>query len=281
MNNSFFSPSRFARLAAYDLKTKYKTYLIAVVAAFVGFTIINYLFLDADEAEIVSRTLNHLTYSHSLASFTVCLTAFFVCAGFSFPALSSKKSAMGYILLPASTFEKYLLEFLIKIVIAFGVFLLVYYLAANLSASIAEPIFNNRNADFLELKHARIDLQPFTFRFVYKNTYITTVQSGSAYVDTIDKVSVMGTFFVGSILLFLFNIRLFFKRFSLIKTVIAGFFVYYLFFQLMSLLGIAFTGDKNTAYDFKFFYPYYDYLFIFTIITLIVLGYYKLKEKRL
>jgi hypothetical protein len=277
--NQTFNIKRFARLAAYDLQTKYKTYLITLLAVFIGFFILNLLSDDlifdgrwkAEEAIKNNDFRNWLDYQ---GAFVFCLMSFFVYVGLSFPAMSSKKQTMNYIMLPASAFEKYLLEILFRIIIAFGVFLLFFYVTANFATGIKEIVLNEKYADWVIKYQHKIDLQPFTYGVIYDNIY--------KWSDgTIDKVSVMGTYFFAAVLLFLFSIRLFFKRFAFIKTVVAVSTILFLLFHISGLLSAGIAGNKDIAYEFKTYYLYYDYLAIFACVTLLLLGYYKLKEKRL
>jgi hypothetical protein len=59
-----------------------------------------------------------------------------LCAGTAFPGLRTKEKAQGYLLLPASTFEKFLMEFLTRIILFMLIVPAVYWVVGNLEGNL-------------------------------------------------------------------------------------------------------------------------------------------------
>jgi hypothetical protein len=179
--------------------------------------------------------------------------------GDAFNGLNSKTKTANYLLLPASTFEKILSQFLIRFVLGGCLFLLLFWVDAYLvRATIAHKEI---------IKH---DIVPFHYSML------------SEWVgDGFMLFSVMLSVSIGT---FLFAVRLFFRRFALIKTIITGFVLYFLILCFLALFSyislpaeVHIVGTLWPIYNiqsFAYCIAYAAWLF------LLPLAYFKLKEKQ-
>ena len=282
--NQFFNIKRFTRLAAYDVRINYKKYLIAVAIGFVGIFVITYyvsltsgdhfreilydkngnrLFKYFQDALLAATQDIHFT-TYGIRELGYNFLLFFsIFVGLSFPALSGRKSAMNYLLLPASVFEKYLLEFIIRMIIGFGLFLLIFYFAANLALGTYEVYLNLKYAYLLGSNHIYVGA------FSYKSWISTVYFDGK---PTIDPVAIEITFMMVAMYISAFAVRLFFKRFAFFKTAVA---------VIGSVLLLGFGTYELIN---KGILPYSRlYLIIFFPLAAVIcvfLSYYKLKRRR-
>jgi hypothetical protein len=284
--NQFFNITRFSRLAMYDARINYKKYLIAAAIAFVGICIVsyflsityyanNFLILHNSrnwEDVVVVATIN-VEHFHSASEimnfvFAFSLTAFLpIFLLLSFPALSSKKSTMNYLLLPASVFEKYFLEFLIRIVVGFGLFLLLFFLASNLVINVIELQMNARFADLVERFQTNIQIDAFSFE---NTTLVATSPKNDTIISALTRFMIIA---YTSVFLCMFSVRTFFNRFSFVKTgavILTGSF---LFLHLFAEIVDGNELSENIIWNFNI-------AFILIAVICLILGYYTLKRKR-
>lgn len=261
----YFDPNRFYNAFKHDLMLNLRSYVSFGVGLFLGLIFIDFLFIQN-----AGRTFTEHNY-RLLFYFTFLITSVLV-IGTSFPLLRNKKSIVHYLILPASTFEKFLIEFILRIVLFIPFFLVLFWLDFKLAGAIYN-LFEWSNA-------TRIDsftiLEPFDIL---------------PFNTTLDIVAFIGFFL--TLATFLFAGASYFRKYAVYKTllsftVIVGSFI---------VLFIAFT---------KIFYPESMYastsiyvetyriseylnnaqLFFYTIaiaasLFLLPLAYFKLKEKQL
>ena len=279
--NQIFNITRFSRLAMYDARTNYKKYLIAVAIGFVGIFLLTIFFFSVaistetwtDGSTFESRLIQdnfQVTGAPAGITFLFCLTAFFpIFLLLSFPALSGKKSTMNYLLLPASVFEKYLLEFFIRVVLGFIALLLIFYSMAYLATIIYEAHLNFRFADIVERHQHSIYIERGTL-----NANFIEIQSDSDAIIVAMK-RFMVIFWI-TICLCMFSVRTFFNRFSFVKT---GAIIYagtFFFIYLLATIGIgsAYKHSETVLWI-------ANSALILTAIVCLILGYYNLKRKRI
>lgn len=264
--NNLFSMSRFWLLLNYDIRLNYKKYLLSILGAFlIGFLI---LYLNMPKSQYA-----HDFHPSNYASlFLVCLIGLAVFLGTSFPAFSSKTDSTNFIMLPCSTFEKYMSQILIRIVIGTALLFGIFYIDALLARSAALhmlsrfnnnaeiPIFHFSDLFYSFKKNDRLILYGMVLFFISAGTY-------------------------------LFSIRLFFNKLALVKTslsLVALIFSIFLLIVVMSHLFHPETQGMNvTIHEYKVFRQLANVeVYFLTIIStpwlfLLPLGYFKLKEKQL
>ena len=277
--NQIFNITRFSRLAMYDARTNYKKYLIAVAIGFVGIFLLTYL-LSVFAASLWGNDyfegllIQHNFHTGNTAGgvFLIFLLIFYpILLLLSFPALSGKKSTMNYLLLPASAFEKYLLEFFIRIVVAFGLFLLIFYLMANLALVAYESYLNIKFADIVAKHGHRISVERFSL-------HAGTIAVFPGATESLE-IALRSMLFIAwaTIGLCMFSVRTFFSRFAFAKTLAVIIGAQMVFTFLFLSIGRALNMDEPTA---PFIWSINSFLIATTVVCLI-LGYYNLKRKRI
>ena len=122
--NKYFSPGRFVRLLRNDWLINQKTYLITPVA--IGIAIYAFLLF-------IMITSKHVTIGQYTVLFGVYLMMVGAVVGTAFPGLHNRVKACNYLITPGSTLEKYVVQFMIRIVIFFPVALGIFWVSAHLA----------------------------------------------------------------------------------------------------------------------------------------------------
>ncbi|MDR1683154.1 MAG: hypothetical protein LBS25_07190 [Candidatus Symbiothrix sp.] len=265
--NSFFSINRFGRFLSAYMQLNYKRYLYIIAGAFIAFYAWFLFFMN--------NTLHHfdVQYSFYMSCLSMGALALGAFVGSAFPEWSDKIKTGNYLLLPASTFEKALSQFLIYIVGGILFFCVIFYVDAHLAR----------------------------WTLMHTERYI----SGEHTIDALNGVMLSKIYqsdepwslilwIIFSIACLLFSIRLFFSRFGLVKTVIAVGAILFLFFFCLTFSSFLFYADENTVFrllDLKT--PVHNVhkgwdnvailFFVFfgaTTFLSLCLAYFKLKEKQ-
>jgi len=191
-SNHFFQSGRFFKLLSYDLLIHHKRYLSVLASA----TIILLFML------VISMTSHemHFGMRNYQGSLFLCLIAGGLFVSSSFPYLNSEKGTCHYLLLPASAFEKFLVEFVIRFVFFIPVALCLYWITTNLARLIAQPICLMQGYDSI--------IDSFTYKPLFKDA----TDPSSLFIG-------LGIFSLGT---FMFSARLFFKRFAVMKSLLSG-----------------------------------------------------------
>jgi hypothetical protein len=127
--NNIFSFSRFIQLCKQSLIINKKIIAITI-AGFSGFV---FLFL------ILIQIKNYAMWNNSSCMVTFVVLFFLsgaVYSSLSFPAFRTKEKSISYLLLPASAAEKFLFEFLSRIVLFIFLMPLAFWLIANIEGTI-------------------------------------------------------------------------------------------------------------------------------------------------
>lgn len=268
--NQFFSISRFWLLLRNDMMMNYKRYLMNIGGAFVVCFIIIYMTLPTKP--------NYVDYSaRSYASpFLIMLFGLGGFIGMAFPFLNEKRQLSVYLLTPASTFEKYLSQFLIRFIGGIVIFLLIFHIDAIIARQAAL-------AALAKYEHAPT-IAKYSFIHLFDVKY--SLSSGYRYGQIINEISSLLA--VG---IFLFSIRVFFNKNGLIKTLLAGTVVFFAILLLFVALSHIFYPetigmDIHLSYykvndTFRNIELWITALACATPIFLLPLGYFKLKEKQL
>lgn len=262
-SNSFFSFSRFLHLMQNDFLLNYKKYLFTVVGALIVGYIILYMQMPTRE---FSPDFNVWNYSQI---FLMCLLGLGAFIGMSFPAFSSKTSSMSYLLLPSSNFEKFMSQFLIRIVFGTGLFFIIFWIDARLARTTALAVLS-------QFEHIPT-IKPFEFSNIFYN--IDPLIERAALICCMVSI---GTY--------IYSVRLFFKKLALVKTVISmTVAVVFIILLFIALSHVFYPGNygwevKLNTYEIYKHYGNWD-IWIFSIFLLswiffLPLGYFKLKEKQ-
>lgn len=263
-NQSFFSITRFYTLLRNDLLLNAKQYLVSVTAGFILMAIIIYMVMST-MTPITSFSAQGYMYA-----FSICLLALGAFIGSAFPAVSNKRSLSVYLLTPASVFEKFLVQFTIRILLGALVFLVIFYIDAYFIRSIV--LEGNIR------KGINTDISYFSLNELFLLTH-----------RVLDRISFV--FMIVSFASYLFSVRLFFQKIGLIKTVatipIPILFIVAFLVVLSHIFTPTTIGIDINVYDY-----YIDkniqntQLWIYTLISipwlfLLPMGFFKLKEKQL
>lgn len=267
-SNSFFSFNRFGLLLKNDLLLNYKQYLLTIVAAFIVGYFVVYSHLPWKEyfEDYIIQKFYH--------AFIYCLMGFGAFIGLSFPGLNSKTASQNYLMMPGSTFEKYLSQFFIRIVLASVLFLVIFWVDAYLAR-----ITVLQSDKFVGLA---TDYESFSYSALFKFMMRTSSEI-LGYASLIVMVSIG---------LYMFTVRLFFTKLAIFKTVISLVGFIFLVAFVFVLFSHAFYPETTIGFQMNIReYHVYENItnmemwiaFVFSIpwIFLLPLGYFKLKEKQL
>ncbi len=280
-SNKFFSFSRFYRLLMNDILLNYKKYLLTIVGAFIlGFIVIymqmpNYLYGYSGYSFDASRYFN---------VFIMCLVGLGAFVGSAFSELSSKVKISNYLLLPASTFEKFLCQFIIRAVIGTVIFMFIFWVDAHIARiAVLSNLKNNLGQLVGPEKYDYIEKFHFSM-FLIKSKY--PIVTNWKLFEGIGMILII--FSSG---MFLFSVKIFFRKLGLIKTGISLVATLYLIMIVMMCFSQLFYPETKSFgianIDYKLSNGYSnDEIFLYSIaylapIFLLPLGYFKLKEKQL
>lgn len=266
MSNKTFNIRRFGLLLQNDILLNSKTYLFTCIGSFIGFYILSFFYLRR------SFFLSPEMHYHMPVIFY--FVSLLILAGLSFPAMRYKKSTANYLLLPASAFEKYLSQILIRFVAGVLLSMLIFWLAAHAarwSAMQTETV-----KEYLAMQGREIS------RFEFSQFFnMVRVENTDYILKTVSYLAMAAVF------TFLFSIRLFFKRFSLIKTTISGIAILFLLIKLIEALSKIFFPQNNSLPTYYISETIGNTELLICGIMLIVwisssiIGYFKLKEKEI
>lgn len=246
MIKKYFSSQRFYQYLKYDLVLNGKTYLftllgLCIVLFFINtFNLINFndqiQYIDNHKIDSVySVNITFFKNSYLPVFMTSLLIGLLVSAGTSFPALRSNKKSVHYLLLPVSNLEKYVAQFLIRIV----AFVLLYFILfwsifkiSYLFFEIFEPISNT-------LKNYTI-LDPLT---IYDKYAVFNVDDSDYY---------MFIFMFLFVTLFAFAGASYFKKYALFKTIFAFAIAAFSVFLLLVLCShLFYAHGENEFFEIK------------------------------
>ena len=259
--NKCFNPGRFVRLFRNDLIINKKTYLFAIAGLSLAvYALISFFMLSEKQ-----RFSAISDYTPSLAIYIVVI---WLVAGTSFPAFQNQIKTSNYLLSPGSSFEKFLVQFVIRILLFIPLALFIYWVGAHLARAsmVADPVTG---------------FDPFfipEFSFSGSFNHLITWEI-LAIVFSIFSVTTL--FFAGSV---------YFKRFTLFKTLVVLVVIYGAVFSTFVLLSHIFypheTSGFNIAlksYNVDAVWTNMQYFFVIlgglSWLFFLLLAYFKLKER--
>jgi hypothetical protein len=260
--NKYFSPGRFARLFRNDLLINQKTYLFTII----GFAIVIYAIFYF----IMRPSYGGLTQTkHYIPLVMIYLMAVGVFIGAAFPALTDQIKTTNYLLAPGSTFEKLMVQFVVRIVLFIPLALCLFWISAHLAKASIFP-------------DSRFNFNPSSIPdFHFSDLLAPVPLLRDKLVIIISIFSVASLLFAGSV---------YFNRFALVKTLI----VTGITIGMVVLAFVLFSHIFYPAETHGFHIELKTYqitenlkntqLFIYLVgslswIFFLVFGYFKLKEK--
>ncbi|PID89048.1 MAG: hypothetical protein CSB01_04065 [Bacteroidia bacterium] len=266
--NSFFSFKRFARLLRYDIATNYKFYglFMGGITLFLSAILTFSMFRSVRSGEYY-----HIEYIPWFFLFVIGVGVIGIATAF--PATKNKVSLAGYLMLPASIFEKYLVQFIIRVVLLVPILFFIFWATAQINREIVLLIYDGQIEQF--------------DAFNYSSFYQEVLESifdvkGLWYLLIIGIVSIIG---------FLFCMATFFNRYKVFKVMIAYSVVGFLFLLSLSIFSHLFFPEETKYFLDVRIHTYFitkewvnvaifsAVLFTGLPFLLYPIGYFKLKEK--
>ena len=280
-SNKFFSFSRFYQLLRNDILLNYKKYLLTIVGAFILGFILIFLNMPNQVSPYPNGKFDATSYSNL---FITCLFGLGAFVGSAFSELSSKVKISNFLLVPASTFEKFLSQFTIRFIAGTIILLVLFWIDTHLARiaalsrieGIDGHLAGPEKYDYIEKFHYSM--------LLIKSRYPVVTNwrlfEGIGYILTLYSAG-----------MFLFSVKIFFRKLGLIKTGISLIAVVYLIMITMMCFSHLFypetKGFDIANIDYKLSNGYGNSeIFFYSIayiapLFLLPLGYFKLKEKQL
>lgn len=266
MAQNHFNIKRFFNAFKYYSILNIKSYLSFIIGLIIGLIFIDIFFIFT-----FGRKVDHNDYAIIFYFTSIICTVLVV--GTSFPLLRNKKSVINYLMLPASLFEKFLIQFISRIVLFIPFFLLLFWL----DFKIATAIYN--------LVAWRNKIQIGSFGMLDPLMDIKLI-------NTLDIVAVICWGF--TLITFLFAGASYFKKYALFKTILSFTILLAVVFMICSLFTLFFFPEKfnlsrNPVYisDYRLSKTLWNIqLWVYVIgvlssLFLLPLAYFKLKEKEI
>lgn len=258
---SVFNLKRFGLLMAYDFKLNALKYILALTA----FVILLYCWILFQMHQSPNQFMWHQQriipgseyyYTNTqgyVSSFFLALMAYGLFIGMSFTRWGNKIRRISYLQLPASTFEKYLHPFLVRIVGGAALFFLLFMLVAQLAGF----TYNKQMSAFKESTqyHEMMVLQNNgngTSYTIQKMEYKPDVFSYGMLDDNQSSVPTPIApivFAFVSLGLFLFVVPMFFRKQALIKTILLFFIGVFLVVCTCVLFSHLFYPDQTMGFN--------------------------------
>ena len=280
-STNFFSFNRFYKLLRNDILINYKKYLLTIVGAFIlGFIIMlntmpSYMYNDS------TFKFNSSGYENL---FIMCLVGLGAFVGSAFSELSSKIKASNYLLMPASTLEKFLCQFVIRALVGTVIFLFIFWVDAHLAR-----IVSLSHIEYSDGQPAGPEKYDYIEKFHYS---MLLIKSKYPFVTNWKLFEGIGMILIAfSTGVFLFSVKIFFRKLGLIKTGITFVATLFLIMFVMTFFSHLFYPETkgldiaNIDYTLTNGYKNSEIL-LYSIayiapLFLLPLGYFKLKEKQL
>jgi hypothetical protein len=274
--NNYFNLNRFSCLLKQDLLINKTKYLLTILGLGLITYLLSYWFLNSHKATLVR--FHERVNGYYMACFVFYMMAVGVVVGTAFPDLTDKIKASNYLLSPGSVFEKFLVQFLLRMVlfipVALGIFWIVIRLAKASLLPDPEVFYENQFFDPSLIPY-------FEFRLLVINTVNKLISTWQIFFMVFGFLSYGAYLFAGAT---------YFKRYALVKTVIVSAILYGICILFSVLLSHVFypkethgfgpylhtfrvTEHLNSTEFFLLFLSLPSWIFF------LVIAYFKLKEK--
>lgn len=201
--NNHFNFNRFIRLFQQDLLINRTKYPLAILGLGLITYLICYWILSSNKASIMNHAENINNYY--VTCFVFFMMAVGVIIGTAFPDFTDKIKTANYLLSPGSAFEKFLVQFLLRIGFFIPIALGIFWIAIRLAKTSLIPEMINGNQFF----------NPSVVPYFEFRLLVTRVDK---MWDTWQILFFIFSFF--SYGTYLFAGATFFRRYALVKTVI-------------------------------------------------------------
>lgn len=272
--NNYFNLNRFTLLLKQDLLINRTKYLLTIIGLGLIAYVLCYWFLSSCKSTLV-RYPEQINFYY-MACFAFYMMAVGVVLGTAFPDLTDKIKRGNYLLSPGSTLEKVMLQFLIRIGLFVPIALGIFWIAIRLAkASLTPEVLSNTRFFDPSL------IPYFEFRLLI-------TKGIDKLWDTWQIVfTIFGLFSYGT---YLFAGATYFKRYALVKTVIASVVILFLSMSFSVLLSHIFYPEITQGFNTKLNeFAVTEYLSSFELFLLalsvlswiffLCIAYFKLKEK--
>ncbi|HQK40763.1 MAG TPA: hypothetical protein PLO52_11695 [Flavobacterium alvei] len=275
--SNYFNIKRFGRLFRQDLLINKTKYGLTILGLGLITYILGYMFLNSSKESMIKH--DYAVFQN----YTICFAFFMmyvgVIIGSAFPDLSDKIKTSHYLLTPGSTFEKVALQFLIRIVLFVPIALGVFWIGICLAkASLIPEIVNYNSVEQL--------MDPALIPY-FDYVFLITQTNGKIW-DTWQILFVFfGLFSYG---IYLFAGATYFKRYALVKTIIAS--VVILMASITFSVGLSHIFNPEETHGFNTELNEFEItnyltsielymvsLSLFSWLFFLAIGYFKLKEK--
>jgi len=279
-SNKFFSFNRFYLLLRNDILLNHKKYLITIAGAFVFVFVI--LFMQMPKIEYIDRQFMAFTGSRYFGAFIMCLFGLGWFIATSFSGLGDKVKTSNYLLIPASTLEKFMSQFIIKVIIGTALFLVIFWVDAHLARTVALNQIEGPNHEPPSANVSKY-IAEFDYSFFLVKQTRNNVDTNWRLAEGMAILS-----FIFSIGMFLFSRNLFYNRNgfgkSRIISIVVIFSLVYFMPRSNSITDLNTYITYNVERTLENGYTNVDMLKFsiayFSPLFLILLGYFKLKEKQ-
>lgn len=270
--NNHFNFNRFYKLLKFDISFNTKKYLIFIGVLIIALFLVDISLIDSGSNFRVldnnDREYFYRKSSYQISLFITFLVSLFLVVSSSFPAFRKKESTSNYLLLPASTLEKFLVQFVIRILLFSIIYIVVFWSVFKL-ASITYNLFDFKK-DVLIPNFALFDVFSYKMKLLDKVAIVLSILTFASYL-LVNAVH--------------------FKKNVIIKTVFAFGILAFTIFLVNVILSHLFLPNEANGFEVKLFHRYLKnglrsdqlvtYIIgIFSSLFLLPLAYFKLKEKQ-
>jgi hypothetical protein len=247
MKNNFFSINRFINYVRLNLKLNLRDYLLVLSVITLIVILLNFL----NNLISVTTGISYEIFNGYCYYIMLYLIGFHL-AGISFCSFKDKNRISGLLIIPVSSFEKYISNLLINSILFFILFSVLYSLGTFIFCIISGS----------------------------SHSFYNTFSDGSLLFTGL-FFSIQSMFFAGS---------LFFKKYESIKTVLVILLItvviyilnYILLYGIYFVSGLMHSRQMFTPlYVYVYFIVYSILFFIILPILCLIAGYYRLKETEL
>jgi|GEM_PF-838422 len=285
-SNSFFSFNRFTLLLRNDLLLNYKKYLLAIAGAFILCFMVLYIMMPNNF--IKGEPISIYGPGQYEYTFGICIFGLLAFVGSAFADFSSKPTTFNFLQMPASAFEKYLSQFLIYGLAGTAIFFIIFWIDAHLARFVVLSNMKYTNGEIIGAdKYNYIEEFSYYSMFFERIPAVFLDKKGIYWYKTI--MSFITIFSAG---VYLFNVKVAFRKFGLIKSALSFVVLIFLIYVVMRLFSHLYFPEKLPE-DISGKLDYIlqnglsnteiwmSFLACIAPLFLIPFGYFKLKEKQL
>lgn len=260
----YFNSKRFVNYLKYDLYLNFKNNLFLAIGILASMFVICFFFIQQSN-KIIRGDIYTAMFCFAFGVGVLLITSQ------TFKSLRDKKSLTQFLMLPASTFEKFIAEFVLKFGVFISLFIPVFWLVFKITIPFCN-LFRWNKPLFVMGNYG-----PLSFFDEFRNE--------------LDKYALVLTIF--SVICFLFAGASYFKKYALMKTILSyGLLAGFFFLNLFVFSHLFFDNPENEWMylelpDYKMESGIYNIQVLFYILGmssslfLLPMAYYNLKEKTL